>query len=293
MRAFLILLILANAGYFAWWQGWFAPQSARPEVETQQTGFQQTEQALTLLNELPAARLQLMRSLAEARTIRSAAGQQLEQVQQQVESVQQELVTNQAELAEDQARSSAVQQALLESLDTAVAEASSEAPTPWCAATGIFADQAGAAGFAQGLVNLGLEAEIVVREEPISSTWWVHIPAETFASEAEARELLSELQARNIDSYYMRTGEMAGGISLGVYSREESAKIAQRQRADQGYTTSIRQVFRMEERPRVRLVMPDSRLRESPNWAAFLDSAGPVELTEFSCEAIASENQFP
>ena len=132
---------------------------------------------------------------------------------------------------------------------------------------------------------------IEVREEAVSSTWWVHMPA--FATEAEAQAMLRELQDRNIDSYYMRTGEMAGGISLGVYSRQESAGIAQRQLAGQGYATSIREVFRMEERPFVRLELPDGAVRESPEWTAFLAAAGPVELTEFACEPIASENQFP
>lgn len=293
MRAFLILLLVANMGYFAWRQDWFTPEAAKV-AESQKPQFRQAEQALTLLAELSDERLALMSTLAEARAARTQAAEQLQQVQQQAEAVAGELEGNVAESAENQARSAQVQQELLDTLDAAVAgnEASAPAPAePWCATTSIFPDPAAAAAFAQGAADLGAEAQMELREEPVSSTWWVYLPA--FASEAEARAMLGELQGKGIDSYYMRTGDMAGGISLGVYSREESAGIAQRQLAGQGYMPSIREVFRMEERPFVRLSLPDVSLRETAEWSTFMAAAGALELTEIACEPIASENEFP
>ena len=106
-------------------------------------------------------------------------------------------------------------------------------------------------------------------------------------------QMLAELQEKNIDSYYMRSGDMAGGISLGVYSRQESALIEQQRKADQGYATSIREVLRMGDRLYVELVMPDGALREAPEWTDFLASAGGVNVVENACEMIASENEFP
>ena len=292
MRVFLILLVIANLGYFAWRQEFGA--ASTPARELTENQFRQAEQALTLLSELSPERRELMSTLAEARAARMQATEQLEQVQQQVDAVAGELEESAAGLAEDQARSAEVQQQLLETLDAAVAGAESQEPVPvqpWCANTGLFPDQAAAAEFVQELDDLGGDAAIELREEPVSSTWWVYLPA--FASETEARAMLTELQGKGIDSYYMRTGDMAGGISLGVYSREESAGIAQRQLVQQGYMPSIREVFRMEERPFVRLILPDGALRESTEWSTFMASVGPVELTEFTCEPIASKNEFP
>lgn len=290
MRVFLILLVIANLGYFVWRQEFgSAPGSAEDVQENQ---FRQAEQALTLLQELSPERRQLMSTLAEARAARMQATEQLEDVQQQVEAVAGELEDNTADLAEDQARSAEVQQDLLDKLDAAVADAPEPVPVqPWCATTGMFPDQIAAAEFVKGIEDFGADAVVELREEAVSSTWWVYLPA--FASEAEARAMLGELQGKGIDSYYMRTGDMAGGISLGVYSREESAGIAQRQLVEQGYMPSIREVVRMEERPFVRLTLPDGALRESTEWSAFLAAAGPVELTEFTCEPIASKNEFP
>lgn len=293
MRVFLILLLLANIGYLAWRQDWLLErQDSRPEAEPD---FRPAEQGLALLRELPAARLQLMSSLAEARNARTQAVQQLEQVEDEVEEVVGEIDENRPRIPDDPARDPEVVD-LAPPADTnaPIEQANPPAATtgiPWCAATSDFEEQADAAAFVAGLAELGVAGEVETRAEPVSSTWWVHMPA--FASEAEARTMLAELQGRGIDSYFMRTGEMAGGISLGVYSRQESAAIAQRQLADQGYATSVREVFRTEERSSVRLRMVDGTLRNSPEWGEFLAAAAPIEVTEFTCEPIASEIEFP
>ncbi len=283
MRVFLILLIAANLGYLAWWQGWIVERPV--PVSDQRPGFQPAGQRLILLSELPEQRLALMDSLARAREARGQAQAELRQLQGEVRAVAGEIDENQQQLAQDQARSAEVQQALLATLDAA------ESTVPWCAEAGVFADRPAAQAFLDSAAALGLSGVIEARQEPVASTWWVHMPP--FATEAEAMARLQELQAKNIDSYYMRTGEMAGGISLGVYSREESARIGQQQLAGKGYETSIREVFRMGERFYVQLRMPDASLREAPEWTGFLSAAGGIEVLENACQTIAPGNEFP
>src|SRR5690606_40046025 len=79
------------------------------------------------------------------------------------------------------------------------------APTPvppsagpaWCADIGLFtaADQAQA--LLPELLLLGVDAKLAQGRRPAGITHWVH--SRLFASENEARELLSELQSRNIE----------------------------------------------------------------------------------------------
>lgn len=296
MRAFLVLLILANLVYLAWQQGWLF-ERPEPVLTREQAAFQPAAQSLVLLGELPQQRLDLMDSLAQSRNARTEAVERLEQIRGDIATVAGDIAENQQQLAQDQARSAEVQQALLDTLDAAVTEAqvpAEEVPEaapdavaalPWCAQAGVFGDRPAAESFISALGAIGGAGEIQTREEPVSSTWWVHMPP--FPSETVATERLQELQAKGIDSYYMRSGEMAGGISLGVYSRQESALIAQQQLADRGYATSIREVFRMGERLYVRVTLPDSRLREAPEWTDFLAKAGGIELLENACETIA------
>lgn len=293
MRTFLVLLILSNLGYFAWQQTLVESAPSRTAASTEPP-FAPAALQLTLVSELSQERQDLMRSLAEARSARAQSQQQMAGLQQEAASLESDIAEVQEQIGEDQARSQQVQEALLDTLDAAIAEAepqNSIAPTPWCGIAGIFPDQAAAQNFMQAATAMGVAAELESREEPVSSTWWVYMPP--FESESAAMAMLAELQAKNIDSYYMRNGDMAGGISLGVFSRQESALIEQQRKAEQGYTASIRQVFRMGERLYVKLNMPDAALREAPEWTAFLASASGIELTENACEKIASENEFP
>lgn len=293
MRSFLILLLLANLGYLTWRQGWVldrppgVPTEARP-------AFHPAPQSLTLLSELAPDRRDLMASLMAAQNARAGAQQQLITTQRQASTVEREIGDVAVEIEENKVRSEQVLQDFQSAVEPAIAESVEESvpeTVPWCGIAGAFNDQSAATNFLVGLADLGVEGLVQVREEPVSSTWWVHMPA--FDSEAAAMALLAELQGKNIDSYYMRNGEMAGGISLGVFSRQESATIAQRQLADRGYTTSVREVARMGERYYVALGMPDDALRQAPEWAAFLGRFGPIEVSENACEKIASENEFP
>ena len=52
--------------------------------------------------------------------------------------------------------------------------------------------------------------------------FWVFVPPR--ASREEARKVLRELQQRKVDSYIINAGELAEGISLGLFRKEESAQ---------------------------------------------------------------------
>ncbi len=301
MRTFLVLMILMNLGFLVWQQGWLLPSEPKQEIAVV-TAFQQATQSLLLLSELPQGQLDTMAALVQARSSRSNAAQELEDLQQEIVAVEGKIGEVQVEIGENQEQSAAVQGAMLGALDAAIAEFDPEpilelapeaaiTPVLWCAEAGVFGDRESAEAFVAPLPGMGASGMVVEREEPISSTWWVHMPV--FSSEEVAATMLKELQDKNIDSYYMRSGDMAGGISLGVYSRPESALIGQQRLADQGYAASIKEVSRIGARFYATLNLPDAALRETPDWADFLASAGGVEVSEKACETIAPENQFP
>jgi hypothetical protein len=294
VRTFLVLMVLVNLAYFGWTQGWIVERPAA--VTAADPGFQAAPQTLVRLDEVPRTQLALMDLLSEAQVSRSAALDQLQQLQSSIEEVASDIDENQQNLQQSRAETQQVQGQLIEALDAAISELSVEegaAVLPWCATAGVFPDLGAANGYRSDLARLGVTAVIETRQEPASSTWWVYMPA--FNSEAAASAMLGELQAGGVDSYYMRTGEgdMAGGISLGVYSRRDSALIAQQQLADRGYPTSIREVERLGERHYVVLRMSDAAQREGLEWAGFIAANPGLEVTENACEMIAPENQVP
>jgi hypothetical protein len=261
MKSFLVLIILANLAYFAWREGYTGDLLPPPAVYTEVPtvpAFVQAENRLQLLQELP-----------EAAEVPATA----------VEMVETPVVPDES--------------ALVSGIDEEPIESIIEPPAlvAWCGQVTGFADDAAAQSFVSGLPEGFLIGGIQKAEVPVSSTWWVHMPA--FESEALALRMLEELQDNNIDSYYMRSGELKGGISLGVFSRQESALTAQSQLARRGYATSIAEVFRVESRPVLQLRLPGESYLESPEWLALMDNRDDLQLTENACEIIAPPPQFP
>jgi hypothetical protein len=69
---------------------------------------------------------------------------------------------------------------------------------------------------------------------------------------------LRELQARKIDSYIITQGDLANGISLGIFPREDSAKSVIQRLRDAGYEAEFRALPRSHRRYWVRIA-PESR----------------------------------
>lgn len=105
------------------------------------------------------------------------------------------------------------------------------------------------------------------------SEHWVHIAPRP--SREAAMRLLRELQARNIDSYIITQGELADGISLGLFRVEASAKKVQNELQALGYPAEIRVVndtqreywvevkesVQLNERLRARIQADDKAIR--------------------------------
>ena len=121
MRTFLVLMILMNLGFLVWQQGWLLPSEPKQEIAVV-TAFQQATQSLLLLSELPQGQLDTMAALVQARSSRSNAAQELEDLQQEIVAVEGKIGEVQVEIGENQEQSAAVQGAMLGALDAAIAE---------------------------------------------------------------------------------------------------------------------------------------------------------------------------
>lgn len=92
---------------------------------------------------------------------------------------------------------------------------------------------------------LGFESEVRSLTTGGSVENWVHIPP--LSNRQQSLQLLRELQGRGIDSYIITQGELAEGISLGLFKNQTSAKkLTQKMRA-MGYKVIIKEVLRGEK----------------------------------------------
>lgn len=111
-----------------------------------------------------------------------------------------------------------------------------------CMFLGSFPDRSGAAALEQRLLSLDIQSDVQVSEASGSVDFWVYLAP--LASRQASLRQLRELQARRIDSYIITQGELANGISLGIFPRHDSAEsVMQRLRAA-GYEPRLRELAR-------------------------------------------------
>jgi len=90
-----------------------------------------------------------------------------------------------------------------------------------CALLGPFREVISARQVRIRLQKQGLSARIVLLLKPLPPVHWVYI--EPQATRQQALELLKVLHAEKVDSFLIDNGEFQNGISLGFYSKSESA----------------------------------------------------------------------
>ncbi len=143
-----------------------------------------------------------------------------------------------------------------------------------CYSAGPFKDESDAKFLAIRAEALGFTSTLRRLATGGSIESWVHIPP--LANRQQSLRLLRELQGRGIDSYIITQGELAEGISLGLFRKQASAKSLTKQMSDLGYNVMIKEVLRGEkelwlEFPQVNQLTEAMRKRvvgegQSLNW---------------------------
>ncbi|MEN9465217.1 MAG: hypothetical protein RL217_1398 [Pseudomonadota bacterium] len=109
------------------------------------------------------------------------------------------------------------------SLPTIVKNAPIKERTPQCYMAGPYTNESAARNLLERISAQGLAANLknvqVAGAEP--SEYWVYVAPRP--SREEALRTLRELQNRKFDSYIITQGELADGISLGLFRNAESA----------------------------------------------------------------------
>lgn len=283
MRMFFILMVLANLGYFGW-------RYYNGELQTLETALNppafspavpappptaQPPKSLVLVSELPeSARLAAEISAGTPAATARWGGDGAPTAATPPPIARTEPVAPPTARPEPVASLSAPLSAPLQ-----------------CAKVEGLDEEAAATMLVELLSAAGIESRVEPRQAQVGSTWWVYLPA--FATDALTQRMLAELKEKDIDSYYMRTGELAGGISLGVYSREESAKAAEQGLSQRGYSAKVQQVFRMGTLFDVLAQASPVGLNEVGGVAGFLAAHGGAKVTEFVCASVAEPNQLP
>lgn len=138
----------------------------------------------------------------------------------------------------------------------------------------------------------GLDIESTAEEVSAVSgvDYWVYL--EPLASRSASLRQLNELQARQIDSFIIAEGELANGISLGIFPRAESATSVMARLTDAGYDPVLRELSREQRGFWVRVAPKSMRLLDEGLLVSLAADFGDLRHEMRPCSAIVQEQQF-
>jgi hypothetical protein len=111
-----------------------------------------------------------------------------------------------------------------------------------CYSAGPLADRIDAKHLKVRAEALGFSSDLRGLATGSSIEYWVHIPPQP--NRQQSLRLLRELQGRGIDSYIITQGELAEGISLGLFRSEASSKKLTQKMQELDYNVVIKEVSR-------------------------------------------------
>jgi len=146
--------------------------------------------------------------------------------------------------------------------------------------------EATAAAVEQRLLSLDIRSRVQPVETAAGVEYWVYLPP--LASRQASLRQLKELQARKIDSYIITQGDLANGISLGIFPREDSAKSVMQRMGDAGYESKLRALSRAHRTYRLRIAPESRRLLGDTLLQALAIDFNGLQHQIMPCESIAS-----
>jgi cell division septation protein DedD len=166
------------------------------------------------------------------------------------------------------------------------AQAAREVDGAVCLFLGGFASKSAATAVEQRLISLDIRSRVESMDAAAEVEYWVYLPP--LASRQASLRQLKELQARKIDSYIITQGDLANGISLGIFPREDSAKSVMQRLHDAGYESALRELPRSHRSYWVRIAPESRRLVGDALLQSLAFDFNGLQHQLMPCESIAT-----
>lgn len=138
----------------------------------------------------------------------------------------------------------------------------------------------------QRLVSLDIDADVREVDAAAGLDYWVYLAP--LASRQASLRQLKELQARKIDSYIITQGDLANGISLGIFPRSDSAQSVMQRLRDAGYEPLLRELTRAQRSFWVRIAPGSRRLADDVLLQQLASDFKNLQHQLMPCESVAT-----
>lgn len=154
-----------------------------------------------------------------------------------------------------------------------------------CLFLGSFDEEVRAKVVEQRLLSLDIQADVRSLDAAAGVEYWVYLPP--LASRQASLRQLRELQARRIDSYIITQGELANGISLGIFPRSDSADSVMQRLREVGYEPQMRELSRAHRSFWVRVAPESRRLADEFLLGRLAGDFAGLQHQLMPCEGVA------
>lgn len=155
-----------------------------------------------------------------------------------------------------------------------------------CLYLGSFEDERVARALEQRLLSLDIQSQVQTVDATAGVDYWVYLAP--LASRQASLRQLKELQARKIDSYIISQGDLANGISLGMFPRSDSAEGVMQRLREAGYEPMLRELTRAHRAYWVRIAPESRRLAGDGLLEGLARDFERLEHQLMPCESVAS-----
>lgn len=155
-----------------------------------------------------------------------------------------------------------------------------------CLFLGSFEQMSEASAVEQRLLSLDIRSQVQSVDAAAGVDYWVYLPP--LASRQASLRQLRELQARKIDSYIITQGDLANGISLGIFPRNDSAESVMQRLREAGYAPLLRELTRAHRSFWVRIAPESRRLAEDSLLERLAFDFKGLQHQLMPCEGVAS-----
>ncbi|WP_263146967.1 SPOR domain-containing protein [Pseudomonas sp. RIT-PI-AD] len=138
----------------------------------------------------------------------------------------------------------------------------------------------------QRLLSLDVQSRVQTVDAAAGMDYWVYLAP--LASRQASLRQLRELQARKIDSYIITQGDLANGISLGIFPRSDSAESVMQRLHDAGYEPLMRELSRAHRSFWVRVAPESRRLADDALLGQLTQQFKDLQHQLMPCESVAS-----
>lgn len=159
-----------------------------------------------------------------------------------------------------------------------------------CLFLGSFEQKTAAAVLEQRLISLDIRSSVQAVDAAAGVDYWVYLPP--LSSRQASLRQLKELQARKIDSYIIAEGDLANGISLGIFPRRDSAQSVVERLRGAGYEPLLKELSRAERSYWVRIAPESRRLAEDSLLERLALDFNGLEHQIKPCESIATSSRI-